>query len=74
VPDCGIAVVDPNVGVGVDAARNGVLRGKYVRGAWTRKDELTGRDRSGVRALARDGHGGLQHVLLPRGRRVGGGK
>jgi hypothetical protein len=40
VPDCGIAAVDADVGVSVDVARNCVLHGKHVRGAWTRKDEL----------------------------------
>jgi hypothetical protein len=40
VPDCGIAAVGAHVGVGVDGARNGVLRRKYVRGAWAWKDEL----------------------------------
>lgn len=74
VPDCGIAAVDADVGVGVDVARNGVLYGKHMRGAWARKDELACKDRSGMRTLARRRDGSLQHVLLPRGRRIAGGK
>lgn len=48
VPDRGIAAVDADVGVGVDVAGNGVLRGKHLRGARTRKDELSCKDQSGV--------------------------
>jgi hypothetical protein len=48
VPDCGTVAVDADVGVGVDVARNGVLHGKHVRGAWTWKDELACKNRSGV--------------------------
>ena len=71
VPDRGIAAVDADVGVGMDVARHGVLHGKHVRGAWTRKDELAcekpiDKERDGVRALERRGNGGVQHVLLPR--------
>ena len=70
VPDRGITVVDADVGVGVDGARNGVLRRKYVRRAWTWKDQLARKKRSdeerdGMRAPARRRDGGVQHVLLP---------
>jgi len=69
VPDRGITVVDADVGVGVDGARNGVLRRKYMRRAWTWKDQLSQKKRSdeerdGMRAPARR-WGGVQHVLLP---------
>ena len=57
LPDCGIAAVGAHVGVGVDGARNGVLRRKYVRGACAWKDELAWKkrrdeERDGVRAFA----------------------
>lgn len=76
VPDRGIAAVDADVGVGLDGARNGVLRGKHVRGAWTRNDELArekrrDEERDRVRAFAKHGNG-MQHVFLPRGRRLPG--
>jgi len=76
VPDRGIAAVDADVGVGVDGARNRVLRRKHVRGAWTRKDELPcekrrHEERDGVRAFA-ERRDGVQHVLLPRGWRIPG--
>ena len=48
MPDCGTVAVDADVGVGVDVARNGVLHGRHVRGAWTWKDELACKNRSGV--------------------------
>jgi hypothetical protein len=69
VPACGIAAFGADVGVGVDGARNGVLRRKYMRRAWTWKDQLAQKKRSdeerdGMRAPARR-WGGVQHVLLP---------
>jgi hypothetical protein len=70
VPDRGIPVVDADVGVGVDGARNGVLRRQYVRRAWSWKDQLARKKRSdeecdGMRAPAWRRDGGVQHVLLP---------
>ena len=70
VPDRGITVVDADVGVGLGGARNGVLRRKYVRRAWTWKEQLVRKkpsdeERDGMRAPARRRDGGVQHVLLP---------
>ena len=77
VPGCGIATVGADVGVGVDGARNGVLRRKYVRSARTwkeqvRREEPFDKERDGVRALAWRWDDGLQYVLLPRARHIAG--